>query len=208
MRNKYSLVLGTGNRKKGEELAAIVHPFGFRLSTLADHANAIEVDETGTTFTENAALKATCQARRLAQWVMGEDSGICVDALGGRPGVYSARYSGEEATDESNNQLLLNELGDLPLEERTARYECHICVADPRGEVRAKSTGMCRGRIRFVGAGSSGFGYDPLFEIPEYHHTFGELGQNVKSILSHRARALRRIIPQLIHLAQSGEWIE
>ena len=120
---------------------------------------------------------------------MGEDSGLCVDALSGRPGVYSARYSGEGATDESNNQLLLQELARFPFEKRTCYYACHACVADPRGEVRAVSAGTCRGRIRFVGAGKAGFGYDPLFEIPEYHQTFGELGPDVKSILSHRARA-------------------
>jgi len=208
MSKTFSLVLGTSNHKKGEELAALLDPYGFRLSTLADHADSVEVDETGTTFAENAALKATCQARTLGQWVMGEDSGICVDALEGRPGVYSARYSGEDATDEANNRLLLKELGDLPLEKRNAHYECHVCIADPRGEVRATSTGFCRGRIRFVEAGSAGFGYDPLFEISEYHRTFGELGQDAKSILSHRARALRQIIPQLVRLAQSGAWFE
>lgn len=204
MSNNFPLVLGTNNRKKGAELAALLDPHGFRLSTLADHADAVEVEETGTTFAENAALKASAQSRHLGMWVMGEDSGICVDALDGRPGLYSARYSGQGATDQSNNQLLLNELGELPLEKRTAHYQCHVCVADPQGEVRATSEGICRGRIRFAAAGTSGFGYDPLFEIPEYHRTFGELGEQIKSVLSHRARALRSIIPKLVQLAQSG----
>ena len=122
MANIFPLVLGTNNRKKGQELVALLASHGFQLSTLADHASAMKVEETGTTFAENAALKATQQARHLGLWVMGEDSGICVDALDGRPGVYSARYSGDGATDESNNRMLLDELGSLPLEERTARY--------------------------------------------------------------------------------------
>lgn len=200
-------MLGTNNRKKGLELVTWLGPYGFQLSTLADHANAMKVDETGTTFEENASLKATQQARHLGLWVMGEDSGICVDALDGRPGVYSARYSGEGASDESNNRMLLDELGELPLASRTAHYECHVCVANPRGEVQAVSAGICRGRIRFIGSGTSGFGYDPLFEISEYHRTFGELGDQVKSVLSHRARALRQIITQLIKLSQSGQWL-
>ena len=107
---------------------------------------------------------------------------------------------GPNATDADNNRRLLEELGDLPLERRTARYVCHVTVADPTGAVRAESHDTCRGRIRFAAAGTNGFGYDPYFEVVEYHRTFGELGPTVKRMLSHRSRALRAILPQLLAL--------
>jgi XTP/dITP diphosphohydrolase len=123
-----------------------------------------------------------------------------VDALRGAPGVFSARYSGPQATDESNNRKLLAELGDRPPVERGAHYVCHATLADPLGEVRAESEGECHGRILTAPVGNAGFGYDPLFEVVEYHRTFGELGNAVKSVLSHRARALRAIVPQILRL--------
>jgi XTP/dITP diphosphohydrolase len=198
------LVLGTRNRKKGQELAEVLLPVGLQLSTLADFPQAIEVVEDGDTFAANAALKAVGQARHLGLWVLGEDSGLMVDPLGGAPGVYSARFSGENASDESNNRLLLQRLGDLPLEQRGAGYVCHMTVSDPSGAIHAESEGVCRGRILFSGRGTNGFGYDPLFEIIEYHRTFGELSPLVKSCLSHRARAARLLIPQLIRLVEQG----
>jgi XTP/dITP diphosphohydrolase len=201
-----TLVLGTRNRKKGQELAELLAPWGFDLKTLADLPEAIEVEETGNTFAANAALKACQQARHLQHWVLGEDSGLVVDALGGEPGVLSARFSGAGATDESNNALLLARLGERPLERRTAYYVCHAVLADPSGTIRAESDGECRGRIRFIPAGSGGFGYDPLFEIVEYHRTFGELGPMVKVFLSHRARAIRAIVPELLKLVDAGSW--
>jgi XTP/dITP diphosphohydrolase len=200
------LVLGTRNAKKRQELFDLLGPFGFELRTLEVFPQAVEVEETGATFVENARLKASLQARRLGAWVLGEDSGLAVDALGGRPGVFSARYSGEGATDASNNQKLLTELAAVALEKRTAHYVCRAALADPNGVIRAESEGICRGRIRFDSAGSGGFGYDPLFEIIEYHRTFGELGGAVKAAISHRARALQRLVPQLLHLARKGEW--
>jgi XTP/dITP diphosphohydrolase len=198
------LVLGTHNRKKGQELLELLAPHGFELKTLADFPHAVEVVEDGETFAANAALKATQQARHLGHWVLGEDSGICVDALDGRPGVYSARFAGEGASDEDNNRRLLEELGDLPPPRRTAHYVCHVTLSDPRGEVRLEAESQCRGRIRFEPAGNAGFGYDPLFEIVEYHRTFGQLGDAVKSVLSHRSRALRQFVPQLLKLAAEG----
>lgn len=201
-----TLVLGTRNRKKGEELAELLAHWGFELLTLADQPEAIEVEETGETFAANAALKACEQAKHLGRWVLGEDSGLVVDALGGEPGIYSARFSGPTATDESNNQLLLARLGDTPIEQRTAHYVCHAVLSDPAGAIRAESEGECRGRIRLVPAGSGGFGYDPLFEIVEYHRTFGELGPVVKACLSHRARAMRAIIRAMNRLVDLGEW--
>lgn len=200
------LVLGTRNRKKLGELWELLAPHGFDLRTLADFPDAIEVAEDGNTFAANAALKATQQATLLKHWVLGEDSGLCVDALGGAPGVYSARYSDPGATDERNNDKLLAELRDVPLEKRTAYYVCHMTLSDPAGNVRADCEGRCRGRIRFERFGRWGFGYDPLFEIIECHQTFGELSPAVKAVISHRARAVRLFVPQILALVQSGQW--
>jgi len=198
------LVLGTGNRKKGLELIELLAAVGAELRTLADFAEPIEVVESGDTFAENAALKAVEQARHLGQWVLAEDSGLMVDALEGRPGVYSARYSGPDATDASNNELLLKELGETPIARRTARYVCHMTLSDPEGTIRAESEGYCRGRILTEPRGTGGFGYDPLFEVVEYHRSFGELGPVAKACLSHRARAARRLLPQLFRLDDLG----
>ncbi len=198
------LVLGTGNRKKGLEIADLFRDVGVELRTLGDFDNAIEVVEDADSFSGNAQLKATQQATRLGHWVLAEDSGLLVDPLGGEPGVYSARYSGLHATDQSNMRLLLERLGDTPLEKRTGRYVCHMALADPSGEIRAQSEASCRGRILFEQQGAHGFGYDPLFEIVEYHRTFGQLDPAVKACLSHRARAARRLIPRLMELVDSG----
>jgi XTP/dITP diphosphohydrolase len=213
------LVIGSHNRKKGIELAELLAPLGFSVVTLADLPNAIEVVEDGDTFAANAALKATQQAQHLGRWVLADDSGLEVDALGGAPGVYSARYatmdgrlsetaefesrrdSSRWSIDEANNRRLLADLSKTPLEKRTARYVCHVTVADPTGMIRAESEDVCGGRIRFEPSGPNGFGYDPLFEVVEYHRTFGELGPHVKQALSHRSRALRAIVGKLLAIA-------
>jgi XTP/dITP diphosphohydrolase len=200
------LVLGTGNRKKCQELIHLLAPLGVRLETLADYSAALAVEETGETFAANAELKAMVQARHLDRWVLGEDSGLVVDALDGRPGVYSARYAGPEATDEANNQRLLEELADVPLERRTAHYVCHLALSDPAGQLRASCEANCQGRIVHKASGTAGFGYDPLFEIVEYHRTFGELGGSVKAMLSHRSRAIERFLPLATKLLMSREW--
>ena len=193
------LVLGTGNRKKGVELSQLLSPFGFELKTLADFDNAIDVVEDGDSFAANAQKKAQQQALHLGEWVLGEDSGLCVDALDGRPGIYSARYSGDGATDESNNALLLQELAGVPLHKRTAHYVCHMSLSDDQGNVVIDCEDICRGRIIEQPRGEGGFGYDPLFELAEYHMTFGEMGVSVKAMLSHRSRAMRRFVPQLLN---------
>ena len=200
MSTKRLIVLGTGNKKKGIELAALFGPLGIDLRTLADFPAAIGVEETGDTFAANAALKAIEQAQHLDRWVLAEDSGLKVDALGGEPGVYSARFSGPDANDQSNNRLLLERLADTPIERRGAGYVCHMTLADPTGTIRAESEASCRGRITLEPRGTNGFGYDPLFEVIEYHRTFGQLAPLVKSQLSHRARASRRLIPKLVTL--------
>jgi XTP/dITP diphosphohydrolase len=201
-----TLVLGSRNKKKLGELAELLGPHDLVLKTLADLPNAIEVEETGQTFAENARLKAVEQARHLKQWVLGEDSGLSVDALNGEPGVRSARFSDPAATDERNNALLLERLKNVPLDKRGAFYTCHAVLADPEGRVRAESVGTCRGRILTEPAGSGGFGYDPLFEVIECHRTFGELAPAVKRVLSHRSRAMRQLVPQIASLIASGQW--
>jgi XTP/dITP diphosphohydrolase len=197
------LVLGTRNAKKAGELQVLLAPYDVELKTLADFPEAIEVVEDGTSFADNAQLKAQKQALHLQRWVIGEDSGLCVDALDGAPGIYSARYSGPNATDAANNEYLLEQLQDIPLPQRTAHYVCHITLSDPDGQIHADCEATCQGRVRFQPAGRAGFGYDPLFEIVEYHRTFGELGDAVKSLLSHRARAMRRFVPQVARLLQN-----
>lgn len=206
MTSKPLLVLGTSNRGKGRELTRLLAEVDLDILMLADFPDPIDVVEDGETFTENARLKATQQARRLRRWVLAEDSGLMVDALDGAPGVYSARYSGPNATDESNNQLLLEQLGRTPLEKRTARYICHLTLCDPSGAIRAERESFCPGRILFKPEGSHGFGYDPLFEVVEYGRSFGVLGPEVKARLSHRARAVRQLIPALVELVDSGQW--
>jgi XTP/dITP diphosphohydrolase len=194
------LVIGTRNQKKGAELADLLAPWGFNIATLAEFPTAIDVVEDGNTFAANAVLKATQQALHLRRWVLADDSGLEVDTLSGAPGVFSARFAGTNATDQQNNEKLLDQLGTTPLETRTAHYVCHVAVADPTGTVRAESHDLCRGRIRFEPSGANGFGYDPLFEVVEYHRTFGELGPHVKQAISHRSRALRAILPKVLAL--------
>jgi XTP/dITP diphosphohydrolase len=200
------LVVGSRNRKKIGELVELLAPHGFQLRTLADYAHAIDVVEDGESFAENAAKKACQQARLLGAWVLGEDSGLCVEALGGAPGIYSARFSGPGATDASNNERLLTRLVGVPRERRGAYYVCHMTLSDPDGNVRIDCEGRCHGRIREQASGAGGFGYDPLFELAEYHRTFGELSGAVKAVLSHRARATRQFVPQLLGLVAAGGW--
>jgi XTP/dITP diphosphohydrolase len=201
MSTMWPLVLGTHNAKKLEELREWLPADRFALTSLAQIPEALVVDETGTTFQENAALKATEQARHLGSWVLAEDSGISVAALEGRPGVYSARYAGPDSDDAANNARLLEELAGVPDERRDAFYTCQLCLADPEGRVRLEATGRCHGRIGGNLTGTAGFGYDPLFIVPEYHQSFGQLGPVVKRALSHRSRALRSLVPRLLQLA-------
>lgn len=196
-----TLVLGTHNAKKLAEMRELLSAFSLRVESLSELPDAIEVAETGTTFVENARLKAVEQAQRLGRWVLAEDSGLSVVALDGAPGVYSARYAGEASDDAANNAKLLAELDGVDDARRGAFYTCQLCLSDPRGQVRFEASGTCHGRIAHELRGSHGFGYDPLFVIPEYHRTFGELGPLTKRALSHRARAMaqfRKALPALI----------
>ncbi len=199
----FDLVLGTHNAKKLIELRMVLPENRISLTSLADLPDAIDVEETGTTFAENAALKATVQAQHLSRWVLAEDSGLTVDALRGQPGVYSARYAGQHGDDEANNDKLLKELDGVADEKRGAKFNCFLCLSDPQGNVRIETNASCGGRIRHQRSGSAGFGYDPLFEIREYHKTFAQLDLTVKRAISHRSRALRSFVPQLMKLLAS-----
>jgi XTP/dITP diphosphohydrolase len=191
------LVLGTRNAKKRQEIEEILGDLGVALCDLSQFPDAPEVEENGATFEDNARKKASELAKALHHWVLGEDSGLVVPALGGRPGVHSARYAGKQGDDAANNARLLAELAPLPDDRRAAYYVCTAALADPEGEVRAVTEGRCHGRIIGDFRGQGGFGYDPLFLIAEYHRTFGELSPRVKHALSHRARALAKLRPVL-----------
>jgi XTP/dITP diphosphohydrolase len=194
------LVLGTRNRKKRQEIVEILGDLGLELADLTRWPDAPEVEETGATFEANARKKATELARALRHWVLGEDSGLLVPALGGRPGVHSARYAGKQGDDAANNARLLAELAPLPDDRRAAYYVCTAALANPEGAVQTVVEGRCHGVIIKEPRGEGGFGYDPLFLIPEYHRTFGELSPVVKHALSHRARALAQLRPVLRRL--------
>jgi XTP/dITP diphosphohydrolase len=197
----FKLVLGTRNRKKRQEIVEILGDLGLELHDLSAYPDAQEVVEDGETFEANARKKAVELAMALRQWVLGEDSGLVVPALGGKPGVWSARYAGKQGDDEANNNKLLAELARRALDKRGAYYMCTAALADPQGTVRAVVEGRCHGVIIHERRGSGGFGYDPLFLIPEYHKTFGELSARVKHALSHRARALAMLRSVLRQLA-------
>jgi XTP/dITP diphosphohydrolase len=207
LKNTKKLLLGTTNRKKLVELNAHLQPKGFELLTLSDVPQAIDVEETGTSFIENARLKAVAQAVHHGLWTIGEDSGLCVQALGGAPGIYSARYSLEDGKnadisqrteiDQRNNDKLLSELTEVPDTNRAAYYVSAIVLCDPQGNIALEVQGECWGKILRTRRGTEGFGYDPLFEVVEYHQTFAELGLNVKRAISHRSRALREFLRQL-----------
>ena len=195
-----SLVLASRNRKKSEEIGELLAPHGIEAVSVVQFPDAPEVVEDGQSFGENAVKKASGTAKVLSRWVLGEDSGLRVDALNGAPGIYSARYSGDDATDEKNNQKLVDQLHGIPDEKRTAQYVCHVALADPTGRIRLQVEATCRGRITDKPRGNNGFGYDPYFLIPEYHRTFGELSPLVKQRLSHRSRAFAQFVPRLVKL--------
>ncbi len=201
------LILASRNKKKSFEISELLAPYGIPVRSVIDFSEVPEVVEDGQTFAENAAKKAAEPAMCLRRWVLAEDSGLMVDALDGAPGVYSARYSGEGATDEKNNAKLIEELQAVPDERCGAMYVCHVAVADPTGSIRLEVEGTCRGRINTTARGTNGFGYDPHFLIPEYRRTFGELSPLVKSKLSHRARAFEKLIHPLVRLLRDASTV-
>ena len=185
------LVIATRNRGKCRELAAYLRRPGLLIRSLRAFPRALRVVEDGHTFAANARKKALAIARATGHLAIGDDSGLRVDALHGAPGVRSARFAGPSATDEQNNAKLLRVLRGVPASRRGAAFHCALAVADPAGWVCVVE-GRCAGTIAEAPRGRHGFGYDPLFILPRYGRTFGELGARYKARWSHRAQAARR----------------
>ncbi|MEO1717064.1 MAG: non-canonical purine NTP pyrophosphatase [Planctomycetota bacterium] len=207
------IVLATANPKKVRELRAIFAAVGLEIESLADlDTPTTEPNETGDTFQANATIKAVEYAKQTSRVCLADDSGLEVDAVGGAPGVISSHYctNGEETgmtrdeRDAANNSKLLRELGDRPLEERTARFVCVMVLATPTGEVLADARGTFEGSIGLpndVPRGSNGFGYDPLFVVaPDLQHTSAELDADTKNTLSHRGKAARAMAERIAAL--------
>lgn len=192
----HRILIGTTNPNKLKEIREILHDLPVELISPAKSAPLPEVIEDGRTFRENAVKKAVEWARFSGNWTMAEDSGLEVDALGGEPGVLSARYAGEDANYERNNLKLLKALEGVPAEQRTARFRCTVALAKPEGLVFVVE-GECTGLIAEEPRGKHGFGYDPVFYLPEYDKTFAELGPEIKNRISHRTRALRKFREKL-----------
>jgi XTP/dITP diphosphohydrolase len=184
-----TLVIATHNLKKGAEMAALLAGLDAHVRTLADFGDVPPVDETGETLEANARLKALGYARATGEWALADDSGLEVDALGGRPGVLSARWGGEQGNDRLNNEALLLALQDIPPDQWTARFRCVAALATPH-RVLVVTEGTCEGRITDRPAGANGFGYDPHFFLPELGLTVAQLPEAEKNLLSHRGRAL------------------
>jgi XTP/dITP diphosphohydrolase len=182
------LLLATTNHHKLEEYRAIFSDLPFHLLSLHDIHLDLEVEETGTTFAENARLKAQAYARASGMLTLADDSGLEIDALGGAPGIYSARFAGEETSYEERFRLLLERLKGLPREQRTARFRCAIVLAEPSGYYQGVE-GTLEGVIADAPRGQYGFGYDPIFFIPELGKTSAELTPEHKNRISHRGRA-------------------
>jgi len=191
------LLIATGNAGKIRELSQLLAGAPLRLRLLSEFDGVAEAEETGTTFAENATLKALHYSALGRMLTLSDDSGLVVDALGGAPGVRSARYAGREATYAERMSKLLGELDATGDEERRAHFVCVIAVVDPSAGTLHTFEGACEGRIARAPRGTGGFGYDPLF-IPDGHdRTFGELPAEIKHTLSHRARALEQAVRHL-----------
>ena len=184
------LLIATGNKGKIAELQLLLASLPLRLRNLAEFPDIGDVEETGTTFSDNAVLKARAYAGRTGLWALADDSGLEVDALGGAPGVFSARYGGPHLTDNERVERLLEELSLRAPQERRARFIAVIAVADPQGQIASISMGKCEGQIARAPRGTGGFGYDPVFVPEGFDQTFGELPPEIKQDISHRARAL------------------
>ena len=190
------LLVATRNRGKVAEFAEMLGGAAVRVESLADVATELDPEETGRTFRANACLKASAYARETGRWTLADDSGLSVDALGGRPGVYSARFAamnGAGKGDADNNAHLLRLLDKVPDAQRTARFECVLAVADPAGRIVYTAEGTVEGRILREPRGESGFGYDPLFFVGDAGKTTAEMLPAEKHAVSHRGRALARL---------------
>ncbi len=187
----FRLVLATHNAGKIRELKQVLSELPVELASLADVALAEETEETGDSYAANALLKATAICRLTGLPTLGDDSGLEVDALGGRPGLHTARYAGPAATNPDRWAKVLAELRDTPWPERTARFRCAMALVKP-GSPPQVVEGVCEGMIALAPSGAGGFGYDPIFYLPEYGCTMAELNQEIKNQVSHRARAAQK----------------
>lgn len=196
-------LIATHNMKKRDELQRILSPLGVHVLT-ADEAGVdlTDVEETGTTFEENALLKARSGCKEGKMPCIADDSGLCVDALDGAPGVYSARFAGEHGNDDKNNEKLLSLLSDVPPEKRTARFVSTVACVFPDGR-ELVVRGECEGKIGYEKRGENGFGYDPLFYVGE--RTFAEFTPEEKDAVSHRGNALRALTEALPEYLEKGE---
>lgn len=196
IQNPKSLVVATGNPGKLKEMQAYLTDLDWELTLKpAD----LEVEETGDTFIANACLKASQVAKATGNWAIADDSGLQVDALGGAPGIYSARYA---KTDADRIGRVLQELGDAT--NRQAQFVCVIAIARPDGAIALQAQGMCHGEILTAPRGTQGFGYDPIFYVPDRQMTFAEMPPQLKHEISHRGQAFKALIPQLKGLGARG----
>lgn len=186
------IIIATQNKGKAKDFEALLNPLGYEVLTLRDVAKDMDVEETGVTFEENAILKAEAVAATLKIPVIADDSGLEIDALGGDPGVYSARYAGEDKSDDANIDKVLDKLADVPETARTARFRCVLAVAAPDKQTETFS-GSCEGMILNERRGENGFGYDPIFYVPELDKAMAELLPEEKAAISHRGNAIREL---------------
>ncbi len=184
------LLVATHNAGKVREYRQLLADLPLDVTYLDEEGVDFDVEETGKSFTENAVQKATAYAEATGLWTWADDSGLEVDALDGAPGIRSSRYAGPGASDEDRYRKLLRELDGVPWGARTARFRCVVAITTPEGEVR-NAPGRCEGIIGFEPRGSHGFGYDPVFFLPQFDRTMAELSPEVKNRISHRARAAR-----------------
>ncbi|WP_342525186.1 XTP/dITP diphosphatase [Chryseomicrobium sp. FSL W7-1435] len=184
------ILIATKNKGKAKDFESIFGPLGYTVKTLDDVASHLDIEETGSTFEENASLKAEALANELNTIVIADDSGLEVDALNGEPGIFSARYAGEEKSDEANMDKLLTNLQNVEGEARTARFVCAIALASP-GEQTKTYRGTCEGQIATERKGNYGFGYDPIFWLPEQQKMMAELTPEQKAAISHRGAAIQ-----------------
>jgi XTP/dITP diphosphohydrolase len=194
------LVVATRNAGKLKEIRRLLSPLGVEAEGLDDLACQVEVVEDGDSFAANARKKATEIAVAIGRLTLADDSGLVVDALEGAPGIYSARFAGVDADDNANNRKLLQELTGVPPESRKAAFICAMALVTPEGSCR-EFTGRLAGRILEAPRGTGGFGYDPLFLVPEYGKTLAELPLDIKNRISHRGAALQQVIAELAQKA-------
>ena len=193
---RFTLLIATNNAHKAAEFRRLLAGADADLVTPAEAGVALDVPETGATFAENARIKARAFRSASGLPSLADDSGIAVDALGGRPGVHSARYGGDALDDAGRVRLLLSEMDGVPEEERACRFHVVLAFASPDGSEET-AEGVCEGRLALQPSGANGFGYDPVFFLPEFGRTMAELAPEEKDAVSHRGRAARRMLPLL-----------